>query len=158
MPSYEHLLEFLEKRAICAPAAPQKVASTPRQSNRDTINPSSNRHQARSHAFVSTADGSDQNNHRDKKRTTRTSAGTTECPVCHDIHSIWCCERFNSMSVESRLAASHNSSLCQNCLRPGHDLDACKRGFCRICNQQHHTLLHQPRQATDRIEQVATSD
>lgn len=46
MPSYEHLLEFLEKRAICAPAAPQKVASTPRQSNRDTINPSSNRHQA----------------------------------------------------------------------------------------------------------------
>ena len=53
------------------------------------------------------------------------------------------CRQFLDMSVQQRKDHVQSSSLCSNCLRPGHNLQDCKCGFrCRICKREHNTLLH----------------
>ena len=47
------------------------------------------------------------------------------------------------MTVQQRKTHVQSSSLCANCLHPGHTLKDCQCSFrCRICKQQHNTLLH----------------
>ncbi|XP_012151893.1 uncharacterized protein LOC105663982 [Megachile rotundata] len=161
MPSYIQFLDFLEKRASCVPPSSQKTICTFGQNNRTApAKPSGNRYPTRSHAFVTTNTFNHSQQEYNSSTTSpcttlatssnpATTATPAKCPICHGIHGIWRCERFHSWSVDARIAAVKKASLCQNCFRIEHNPEICKKGFCRICRQQHHTLLHKPRNSSE---------
>ncbi|KAH8293213.1 hypothetical protein KR054_008599 [Drosophila jambulina] len=64
------------------------------------------------------------------------------CLVCHGVHSLRKCHRFLRLSVEKRLRAVLANRYCANCLAHEHSDGYCLRDRCRVCNQDHHTLLH----------------
>ncbi|XP_062703587.1 uncharacterized protein LOC134286039 [Aedes albopictus] len=47
------------------------------------------------------------------------------------------------MTATERFEATKKNSLCINCLSPSHQMKNCSSGACRVCNQKHHTMLHQ---------------
>lgn len=116
MPSYESLLEFLDKLANCTPkptSTTGRTAEGSRGNKTDT---------PRRHAFV--------------------SAKNPACPICKGTHSIRDCNTFREKSVEDRFAAVTKAYLCSNCLKEGHTSTNCQGGTCRVCYRRHHTLLH----------------
>ncbi|XP_029055294.2 uncharacterized protein LOC114882599 [Osmia bicornis bicornis] len=167
VPAYTDLLAFLEKRANCARTSITRAAPTaePRGSG-PSGNPRVMKHRpSRGHAFLSTK--TRQHPYEDHRTNDRQhmSAPPRRCPVCDKNHIIWFCERFHGSSVRDRIAAVNRASLCHNCLRDGHNADACKHGTCRICRKKHHTLLHQtittaeptPRRASESSQSTETT-
>lgn len=161
MPSHKHLLEFIEKRANCAPAIPPRTTFTSGQNNRAVPKPTF-KQPTKGYAFA-TAKMRHSPQHQHEASTSKyeivtparadtpaTADTLPKCPVCHGPHGIWRCENFHSSTVEQRLTAVKRASLCRNCLRTHHDAELCRRGTCRICQQPHHTLLHQPQREPDR--------
>ncbi|XP_078052012.1 uncharacterized protein LOC144478153 [Augochlora pura] len=125
MPSYTHLMEFLQKRANCSSAAITRIVST--GGNRHTsiaTNPKpSTGGTARTQTFF--------------------AAKSPQCSICHEAHAVRDCETFKLASPATRLETVEKTALCHNCLRPGHTTDSCRSLFsCRVCNQRHHTLIH----------------
>ncbi|XP_065086855.1 uncharacterized protein LOC135708683 [Ochlerotatus camptorhynchus] len=47
------------------------------------------------------------------------------------------------MTPTQRFDATKRNALCINCLSPSHLVKACTSGTCRVCQQRHHTMLHQ---------------
>ena len=71
--------------------------------------------------------------------------GSSECPLCHQGHSIRRCKEFETMAVAQRRIFANRARLCYNCLESGHTTQNCSSDYrCRWCSRQHHTLLHQP--------------
>ena len=67
----------------------------------------------------------------------------TQCGLCSTLHFVFQCRLFLDMTVQQRKSHVQSSSLCSNCLRPGHTLQECQCSYrCRICKAQHNTLLH----------------
>ncbi|XP_075157335.1 uncharacterized protein LOC142230581 [Haematobia irritans] len=65
------------------------------------------------------------------------------CRLCRREHALRKCNRFLSMNVTQREHAVKSFGYCVNCLAHKHSDGTCftKTG-CRICHQNHHTLLH----------------
>ncbi|XP_058449170.1 uncharacterized protein LOC131429139 [Malaya genurostris] len=73
-----------------------------------------------------------------------TSSAQEGCPFCGEaLHQGFQYKKFKSMKVDERRNAVKASRLCFNCLSRGHVSKSCSRGSCRLCGQQHHTMLHQ---------------
>lgn len=71
------------------------------------------------------------------------SKGKIECFVCKGNHRLYECTTFKEKTPEDRNSVVSTFNLCVNCLRPGHNVQACKLpGACRQCKQKHNTLLH----------------
>jgi len=65
------------------------------------------------------------------------------CQVCKSAHLLHQCSKFQHMTICERVAVVNSSSLCINCLRPGHWANKCKtRGVCKFCKKKHNSLLH----------------
>ena len=63
--------------------------------------------------------------------------------LCSSMHYVFQCSKFMDMTVAQRKSHVQSSSLCTNCLRPGHGLQDCQCSYkCRICKGHHNTLLH----------------
>ena len=123
MPAYTAFLEFLEKRANCAPMSPPNSAFADKNKRGPMDQQRLNKSRPpRGHAFLTAKD--------------------TECPVCKGSHGIWYCEAFKAQSVRERSLTVEKASLCPNCLGKGHTSNYCKSGACRICHKRHHTMLH----------------
>ncbi|CAK9826050.1 hypothetical protein ANTRET_LOCUS3958 [Anthophora retusa] len=120
MPLYTDLLEFMEKRANCAPAS----SPTPAKPSRPESPRTRRSGPIRGHAFL--------------------SSDAQQCPICQGGHGIWACGEFQAKSAKERVTAVENASLCGNCLKGGHTPKFCWSGSCRICHKRHHTLLHHP--------------
>ncbi|XP_047988416.1 uncharacterized protein LOC125228022 [Leguminivora glycinivorella] len=66
-----------------------------------------------------------------------------ECAMCHEIHHIYQCKQFGSMTPQGRQDFVQNNKLCFNCLMPTHSVLKCRlTTSCRKCGRRHHTLLH----------------
>ncbi|EEZ99156.1 hypothetical protein TcasGA2_TC016155 [Tribolium castaneum] len=65
-----------------------------------------------------------------------------ECYFCKGSHSICRCSKFNGLSPSDRIKEASKLRLCKNYLRFNHKTHECKSSKCRICGQQHKTLLH----------------
>ncbi|XP_058836070.1 uncharacterized protein LOC131692798 [Topomyia yanbarensis] len=73
---------------------------------------------------------------------TNSSPGT--CPFCSKYaHSPFKCDVFQKLSVALRFEQVKKLNLCINCFSSSHLLRNCSSGACRVCNQKHHTMLHQ---------------
>ncbi|XP_055615339.1 uncharacterized protein LOC129761628 [Toxorhynchites rutilus septentrionalis] len=67
------------------------------------------------------------------------------CPFCSKSpHSPFKCEVFLKLSISQRFENVRSKNLCINCLSPSHLVRNCTSSSCRVCNQKHHTMLHQP--------------
>ncbi|XP_041767820.1 uncharacterized protein LOC121591419 [Anopheles merus] len=80
------------------------------------------------------------------------------CKLC-DVskHSVYRCELINNMSVADRKQLVQSKGLCFNCLSPAHRVRQCTSSGCKICQQRHHTLLHEAAPATEASDAPATS-
>ena len=59
------------------------------------------------------------------------------------LHYVFACKQFLSMTVPQRKGHVQTASLCSNCLRPGHVTTNCSSTYrCRLCKGEHNTLLH----------------
>ncbi|XP_040175623.1 uncharacterized protein LOC120908545 [Anopheles arabiensis] len=61
------------------------------------------------------------------------------------------------MSVADRKQLVQSKGLCFNCLSPAHRLRQCTSSGCKICQQRHHTLLHEAAPATEASDDPSTS-
>ncbi|CAG9132562.1 unnamed protein product [Plutella xylostella] len=77
------------------------------------------------------------------------------CPLCKNHHPLYQCFRFKSLTIEARINKVNQLNLCQNCLRPGHDVKKCRLSPCKYCSQRHNTLLHKNNsQVSNNTDQV----
>lgn len=150
MPSHTNLLDFLDKRANCVLMMQQRPTQTDGQQNRGSTGKSFVKQPSRSHTFVTSTRANETQHPREKIKSSGPPANPPRCPFCHDEHGIWRCEKFHALAAAARLSAVRKASLCTNCLRAEHNPDICKKGSCRICKKQHHTLLHLPDQGSNR--------
>lgn len=73
---------------------------------------------------------------------------TNEKPSCSlclkpNVHPIYRCEQFLSMSVPNRRDYVKKHNLCFSCLSSSHHLDSCtSKGLCIKCKGKHNSLLH----------------
>ncbi|CAH2084595.1 unnamed protein product [Euphydryas editha] len=71
------------------------------------------------------------------------SKSKQECPMCHEIHYLNQCKRFNLMTPKQRQDFVQTSKLCFNCLSSTHAVVKCRQSFsCKKCGRRHHTMLH----------------
>lgn len=65
-----------------------------------------------------------------------------KCSYCNGSHSISTCSDFLKKSIDERTKVATDKKWCFNCLKPSHQLKACRSVFsCRSCKRKHHTLL-----------------
>lgn len=78
---------------------------------------------------------------------------TKNCPLCSEVHMLFKCGKFLTLTVNERFKVVKNASLCFNCLR-NHTAKDCKFGSCKKCGKRHNTLLHftkSPDQSTSNV-------
>ncbi|CAL8128699.1 unnamed protein product [Orchesella dallaii] len=62
---------------------------------------------------------------------------------CSENHFLFRCPTFTGFNVQQRLDHVKKSSLCYNCLRPGHSVSRCpSKHTCRTCGKKHNSLIH----------------
>lgn len=65
------------------------------------------------------------------------------CSFCNNgYHRLFTCQQFLSTNLDTKLKFVTDNKLCENCLRPGHNVNVCRFGPCKQCNQRHNSLLH----------------
>lgn len=64
------------------------------------------------------------------------------CPLCNSDHFLLYCQSFKLMQPETKLKTISQLNVCKNCMysHNGKKCTSIKR--CRVCNNQHHTSLH----------------
>ena len=68
-----------------------------------------------------------------------------KCIFCDSFHMAFACPKATDISVTERYNRVKASGACFNCLSRNHQLKSCKSGGCKVCNGNHHTLLHRRR-------------
>lgn len=72
----------------------------------------------------------------------------TVCSFCNDKeHNIHRCPKFDELDLSQRKAFVQKQKLCFNCLRT-HGPKCTSKYTCRVCQQRHHTKLHDNIQST----------
>jgi hypothetical protein len=109
MPSYTHLLKFLESRTNGDRISYSKIVKrkAPDSYNRQRQTA------PLTHTFT-------------------TTQRTLVCPACEGSHAIWNCNVFKAKPIKNRIATAKRASLCTNCLTKGHSVAQCSAGSCRI--------------------------
>jgi len=67
------------------------------------------------------------------------------CKICHlGQHNLRVCSRVQQMDTKARRQAIIQVGACTNCLSTAHKVENCgSPTTCRVCQQRHHSLLHQ---------------
>lgn len=72
------------------------------------------------------------------------TANTFKRPVCQQDHALSSCDEFKSKAITQRHELVNKFRRCCNCLSGKHTRKDClSKNSCRICQKQHHTLLHE---------------
>ncbi|XP_063989947.1 uncharacterized protein LOC135169141 [Diachasmimorpha longicaudata] len=136
MPKYEQLLDFLEKRGICAKSS----AESSRHNKQRNDQRSKKYSQSRPSSITASPQLSTS-----KAQTSFTNT-PRKCPICDQDHRIYECPKLNAINVDYRVKLIFKQGRCLNCLSRGHGVkEYTSKGFCRICNDstaRHHSLLH----------------
>ena len=149
VPTVTQLITFLRKKslhaakgAISPPSSGVSLPARERKKEKATLNHSQGK------VYVATSQPTPEANSqppRSKNSSKRpaTSNCKVQCQLCSSLHYVFQCSQFMDMTVAQRKAHVQSSSLCSNCLRPGHGVQDCQCSYrCRICKGQHNTLLH----------------
>ena len=80
------------------------------------------------------------------------------CPICRSQHQVYKCHKFLAMTVSKRNQAVKETSLCFNCLKPGHNVQSCSsQSKCKVCGEGHNSLLHRAEQLIERSEGASST-
>lgn len=91
-----------------------------------------------------------------KSHATVAASPIKPCPLCSENHYLRMCTAFLQSSVADRRNIAKQKRICFNCLVHGHFITECKnRRRCQVCNQNHHTLLHQHDSSTSELNPSA---
>nr|XP_033339066.1 uncharacterized protein LOC117227700 [Megalopta genalis] len=161
LPKIEGLMKFLTQRArsLETTSVASDPALTASPTKKKLSSPTLSRRQ-----FPKPRNSSP--NKPSKVFSTNTKSLKTECSYCkRSGHYISRCEGFHALPVNQRIQSVKRASLCSNCLRQGHTSEQCNASGCRICDENHNTLLHVPRtprgspsrRSTDNAREASTS-
>jgi hypothetical protein len=127
IPSLEDLLKFVEQRAR-ALSAESSVYPRSHHPLQQQSKPEERKRVMNAHNNINTRE-------------------YPSCKVCKEgSHPLFKCEDFRGRTTQQRFEIVKTNNLCFNCLTSGHGTSKCSSsGRCRVCQQQHHTLLHQDR-------------
>ncbi|XP_067208442.1 uncharacterized protein [Linepithema humile] len=132
-PTFKQLQDFLETRVRALEAANPEALLT------RSASASTQRTQKRARVLANTTS------------TARVKGG--KCSLCAEQHNIAYCAKYKALTVAQRAEKVQKSKLCKNCLRAGHQIDACSTiGRCLVCAGKHHTTLHSQSTFTDSLE------
>ncbi|XP_070524041.1 uncharacterized protein [Cardiocondyla obscurior] len=119
-PSYSTLKKFLEKRLHTLEAIqPEKSLAN---SATDRAGKSLRSHHAQKAAAKTERD---------------------RCSLCHKDHFIMICEAFRRKPAEERRTFVETNGLCRNCLGRHKMSDCLSKRSCTVCNERHHSVLHE---------------
>ena len=154
IPSFTHLLSFIEKKAYLHNTFYGRVMADLHSKPKTTQGRPNRTFRASSFATLSVSDESAGTSTK-ANTITRQQEGkkndgdvTTEkiCPCSNDNHALYRCESFLKMDIQNRRAFITNHSLCFNCIKSTkHIAKNCpshKRCLAEGCRKTHHTLLH----------------
>ena len=77
------------------------------------------------------------------------------CLFCNGAHSLERCFKFRDKTFDERKEFVSTKKLCTNCLRVNHFARRCRMAKACLfsgCGQRHHSLLHPPPPALERVE------
>ena len=80
------------------------------------------------------------------------------CLFCNGTHSLERCFKFRDKTFDGRKEFVSTRKLCANCLRANHFARRCRMAKACLfsgCGQRHHSLLHPPPRAAERVERPA---
>lgn len=80
-------------------------------------------------------------------------ATSSLCKICNSNHRLGSCKKFISADVQTRRDLAGKNGLCFNCLGSNHTARECRlKTTCRVCNRNHHTLLHEKSKVATQIK------
>ena len=106
------------------------------------------------------------------EKTTKKTCGSIvnadgKCTMCKkDKHQAYDCQTFKKAPTKQKWRYVKDNKLCVNCLKPGHQANACKAKHCTKCTRKHNSLLHpeenrpesQPQSSSSLISTVAREE
>ncbi|XP_063993399.1 uncharacterized protein LOC135171041 [Diachasmimorpha longicaudata] len=151
MPKHEDLLDFLEKRGICAKNVDTSKPTKQKNEQSQSKKHSHSKHQTNASGYSSAS----------RAQTFFTNT-PRKCPVCTEDHRIYECPKFAEMDVEKRKKLIFNQNRCLNCFAKGHGVKECNsKGYCKTCNDptaRHHSLLHHTKESSTTPEDSSGPD
>ncbi|XP_046404684.1 uncharacterized protein LOC124170045 [Ischnura elegans] len=132
VPKFEGFSIFLETRIHALDASKELDSASTSASQSEARRDFSSNQRSKTRSLVHTSS------------TKRSHKNALRCLLCSNGHPLSYCSVFKSMMPNERKEQVHKHSLCFNCLSKQHGTRLCKSvGRCLVCNQKHHTLLHQ---------------
>lgn len=90
---------------------------------------------------------------------TQPSRKFKDCRYCDKEHPLRKCFRFRRLAVRARCQVVRRLRYCFNCLAHSHVLKSCRsRERCKICLEEHHTLLHLGSTTKDHVKHQSQSN
>lgn len=65
------------------------------------------------------------------------------CPNCNNNHYLYKCSKFIVLTPSERLKTVTKLNICENCLYAHNGNQCTSRKTCRVCQNNHHTILHE---------------
>ncbi|PZC75621.1 hypothetical protein B5X24_HaOG205897, partial [Helicoverpa armigera] len=65
-----------------------------------------------------------------------------KCPLCKSDHILVACKTFQGMAPEDKINTITQLKVCENCMYCHNDKQCNSAKTCRVCNNKHHTTLH----------------
>ncbi|XP_015116119.1 uncharacterized protein LOC107040513 [Diachasma alloeum] len=146
IPKHDELLDFLEKRGICAKNA--DTSKSIKQKNEQSQSKNSHHKQ---HSHSKQQPNATSGHSGTPRAQTFFSNTPRKCPVCTEDHRIYECPKFAEMDVEKRKKVIFDQNRYLNCFAKGHGVKECtSKGYCKTCNDpkaRHHSLLHHTKES-----------
>ncbi|XP_077966657.1 uncharacterized protein LOC120343839 [Styela clava] len=140
IPSYMHLLEYVERRAHLSNTFYGRLMAERYVKSRQQVNPRPR--SARTYTTTSSTITTTKERKGDNKATKNTQI---QCLCCGDSHFLYNCTKFKDKDTKQRRDFVREYKACFNCLRAGHNVKDCRSTYtCQVnnCGKKHHTLLH----------------
>lgn len=138
LPSLQELLEFLESKFTSLESSKRKPDPAKTYHNQET----SSSNARKSHYYKSFT--SNQNYSANKSCSFKQVHSSVQtCPVCNKNHGIFHCDTFLELQPNMKLTTITKLSLCKNCLYDHHGKECRSFKKCRLCKEDHNTLLHE---------------
>ncbi|XP_049315846.1 uncharacterized protein LOC125779249 [Bactrocera dorsalis] len=131
-PTYTQLKDFISQRA-------RTLENTESACQQSTASPSSNQQNPKNSLHATARKTATQPAQQDS---------CYQCDCCFGAHFITSCQKFRTLSPQDRHEVVIQRHICKNCMGR-HNLASCKSSArCKICNRNHHSMLHEAATAT----------
>lgn len=137
-PTFEFFIEFLNIRKQ-DPQATQASPSQskfviPKKSVQERLQPKVQHPRSRSSSAGSS------NAPPPNKR--RNSGKAKVCSLCHGMHKLCDCPKFEATRISDREGVVTRLKLCKSCFSNNHETKNCPKNPCTACKAKHHPMMH----------------